>query len=443
MRRRRQPLGPSPIDGTAEPTREVWDKFFTTRQPDDRHVRDLVFKLHNTKQHTQVINVIEAALISGRSQTWMYDVLAISMEIVDRPQAEIERVLLSRVDFTATDVPNMLYSAAYLYRFSAKPKALALYRQASSLAPQRPEPYVLGLKIAQELGDPEAIGWATAGILTYAWTPDHKVLHRNAENAAEDAVRGLLKKGDRIGAQKLAKLVKDAKNRDLMLRLTWSGPGDLDLVVEEPLGTVCSTTKPQSPGGGVLVHDGSGPKPENAYDAYVCALAASGTYTIHVRHIRGNIVGKRATLTAIRYAGTDRESKKTISVPLSSDDVTVRIPLNQGRRQTATAPVDRLATPPVPRVVRQPNQRQAASASRKAASRFNSSRKPANPAMNRQPGAGNFVGFQPIIQVIPEGVQLSVGALISADRRYVRLTLNPSFSSLVDVATFSAFSAGQ
>ena len=228
-----------------------------------------------------------------------------------------------------------------------------------------------------------------------------------------------------------------------MIRLTWNGPGDLDLFVEEPLGTVCSPTKPQSPGGGVMVHDGSGPKPQNSYDAYVCALAASGTYTIHVRHIRGDIVGKRATLTAIRYAGSDQESKKTISVPLSSDDVSVRIPLNRGRRKTANAPVDKLATPAAPRILRKPtDRRRAESEARKAAGRFSASRRPANPPVNRQAGAGNFVGFQPIIQVIPEGIQLPVSAIVSADRRYVRLTLNPSFSSLVDVATFSAFSTG-
>jgi hypothetical protein len=428
------------LDGSSEPTREDWDLFFADKKPLDGQVRDLVFKLHNNKQHIQVINVIEAALVSGCSQTWMYDVLATTMEIVDRPKAEIERVLLSRIDFTATDVPSMLYSAAYLNRFGAKNKALSLYRQASSLAPERPEPYILGLGLAQELNDYDAIGWAAAGVLTYAWVNDHQALHRKAEIAVEDARRELLAKGDRLTAQDLFSRIENARNRDLMIRLTWNGPGDLDLVVEEPLGTVCSPTRPHSPGGGVLVHDGSGPNPENSYDSYVCALAASGTYNIHVRHIRGQIVGKRATLTAIRYAGTDRESKKTIAIPLSSDDVVVRVPLKMGRRKTANAPTDRLTTQPVPRITRQPSDRRRAELdSRAAANRFRKSRRPANPPM--QPaGAGGVVGFQPIIAVIPEGIILPVSAVVSADRRFVRLTLNPSFSALADVATFSFFS---
>jgi len=46
----------------------------------------------------------------------MYEVLALTMQIAGRPQQEIDRVLLSRVDFTSTDVPSMLFSAAYLTR---------------------------------------------------------------------------------------------------------------------------------------------------------------------------------------------------------------------------------------------------------------------------------------------------------------------------------------
>lgn len=54
------------------------------------------------------------------------------------------------------------------------------------------------------------------------------------------------------------------------------------------------------------------------------------------------------------------------------------------------------------------------------------------------PTVGFFsVGFQPIINVIPEGVTLTVQAVISADRRYVRLTVIPLFSSIADVFTFT------
>ncbi len=54
------------------------------------------------------------------------------------------------------------------------------------------------------------------------------------------------------------------------------------------------------------------------------------------------------------------------------------------------------------------------------------------------PTVGFFsVGFTPQITVIPEGVTLTVSAVISADRRFVRLTVIPFFSNITDVFTFT------
>jgi len=59
------------------------------------------------------------------------------------------------------------------------------------------------------------------------------------------------------------------------------------------------------------------------------------------------------------------------------------------------------------------------------------------------PTVGFFsVGFQPQITVLSEGVSMSVQAVISADRRYVRLTVVPSFTSITDVQTFSFVGGG-
>jgi hypothetical protein len=95
-----------------------------------------------------LIACIEAALIHGHSQPWMYTVLALAMKKANRPQNEIERVLLSGVDFSAVNVGNLLYSAAFLTRYGANDRALDLYRQASLVDPTRLEPYVLALKLA-------------------------------------------------------------------------------------------------------------------------------------------------------------------------------------------------------------------------------------------------------------------------------------------------------
>ena len=59
------------------------------------------------------------------------------------------------------------------------------------------------------------------------------------------------------------------------------------------------------------------------------------------------------------------------------------------------------------------------------------------------PTVGPFaVGFTPQIQFIPDGVTLTVQAVVSADRRYVRLTVQPFFTQITDVFTFSFLSSG-
>ena len=47
------------------------------------------------------------------------------------------------------------------------------------------------------------------------------------------------------------------------------------------------------------------------------------------------------------------------------------------------------------------------------------------------------VGFRPVITVLPGGVRLPVGVVVSADRRYVRIGLSPMFSTVGNVTTFN------
>ena len=54
------------------------------------------------------------------------------------------------------------------------------------------------------------------------------------------------------------------------------------------------------------------------------------------------------------------------------------------------------------------------------------------------PVVGDFaVAQQPVIMVLAEGTQLSVQAVVSSDRRFVRLTMMPMFSQIGDVDTFT------
>jgi hypothetical protein len=396
-----------------------------------RTVQELILQLSRANQHEHVVIAIQSALINGQAQPWMYEVLALSMEIVGRPRDEVERVVLSLSDFGSADFASMMYSAAYLVRFERREAALRLYRQASRLAPERPEPYLLGLAHARHLQSAEAVQWAACGILQYAWTRDFATVHRDGENAALEAERWLRAAGDPAGADRLRASVAEARRRDLIARLQWSGNGDLDLIVEEPVGSVCSFQNRDSPGGGVLTHDGYGPDPDNCYEEYQCALGARGDYRLQVRHAWGTIVGQRATLTVIRNAGSPDEAVEIHTIVLNGEDVVVSVSLAAGRRTE----LKRVATFDLRAEIREtprrvPPRADDSQARRAALAEFDDSRS----RIVRRAGA---VGFQPVIRIVPDGSQLSAQAIVSADRRYVRISSLPLFTSITDVFTFS------
>ncbi len=416
---------------------QVWPAYFRENTPSAPAVQALIIQLHGAEQHEHVIWAIQSALINGQAQPWMYEVLALSMELAGRPREDIERVVLSLSDFGAADFDSMMYSAAYLTRFDRREAALRLYRQASQLAPERAEPYILALKHARHVRDADAVGWAACGILRFAWTRDYAELHRDAENAALEAEQWLRRDGDAAAADELKSSVAEAHARDLVLRLTWSGTADLDLIVEEPAGTVCSFENRDSPGGGVLTHDGYGPTAANCYEEYICAFGFRGDYRVRVQQSWGNAVGGRATLTMIRHAGTPQEQTQTRAIVLNDAEASIPIALDDGRRTglkvvgtfdlptrfDAAAFVERIPETTDPAI------RQAALEEYEE-SRSRSSRRAA------------AVGYQPVVTIIPEGTQLTTGAVVSADRRYVRINATPVFSEIIDVFTFTFINGG-
>lgn len=420
------------LGNSAASPRELWNDYFAKRKPSPEDVGALVLALHNAKRYDHTIAAIEAALVQGQAQPWMYEVLALSMEIAGRDRAQIERVLMSRVDFTASDVPNMLYSAAYLTRFGAERQALDLYRQASKFDPTRREPYELGLKLARHLKDVSAIQWAAHGIMVTALRPDSASLRKDAQDAIAD-LRAELVAADRMDdVANLDRVTAEVQRRDLTLKLTWSGEGELDLIVREPAGTVCSFENRFSAGGGILMHDGYGPDPKKCYEEYVCPLGVPGAYEVRVHHVEGNIVGKRAQLEIVRYADSPDEIRQTVSIPITPDDQVVWVSLPRGRR------TDLLPRPDATSAARRrspalsfeqklgpPDAR-----SRAAVSQFVATQQVVSNV------GSNAVGYQPVIQTISEGVSLGVRAVISGDRRYVRLSVSPQFTNVTDVFTF-------
>jgi hypothetical protein len=398
-------------------------------------VLDVVDRLVKAKMSDAVIACLNAAVIHGQAQPWMYTVLALEMEKAGRPHDEIERALLSTVDFSAVNVTNILYSAAILTRFGARDRALAMYRQASSVDPTRLEPYALGLKLAREADDTDAVAWAASGILQRAWGAGHEPLHADAVATARDMEAAHRKAGDDEAADRLARAVAEALKRDLVIELSWSGKADLDLLVEEPSGAVCSAENPVTNGGGIFTHDGYGGDQKDCHDNYVCPQGMSGDYRVTVRHLSGEVVGKRAVLKIIRHQGSPREIEELFTIRLSDQDKVVRVTLTNGRlkEQAALQLLDMPREQPgAARRNRRERLAQNSRESRGGGAEFVEGRR-------RAPGGPGAPGYQPVITVLSEGVQNTAMAVISGDRRYVRLTMQPMFTAITDVNTFSFF----
>lgn len=395
-------------------------------------------KLHQAGRHEQVIALIEAALISGQPRGWMYQVLALTYKIQGRPAEDVERALLSDVD-PNLEYSNIILTAAYLARFNDKAPALRMYRQAALQAPFRPEPYIMGLKIARELEDADAVEWAVTGILNYAWDGNYQQYQRSAQSAARETLERLTREGLKQKADAFRAAVREANERDLVVELKWTGEGDVDLLVEEPGGSVCNYELAHTANGGVHVQDGYGPKQENCYEKYVCVRAVSGRYTLRVRHVWGKIVGGKAILKVTKHQGTTSESVKTFTIELSQKDQVVTILLKNGRREApdpnleqSTRDVSLWRFKDMPSqlkpLVNQLTPQQYATLQDFQVGRQN--------LFVRQIGVG-AIGIQPIISVINEGVTSGVSAVVSPDRRYVRIGVNTTFNTIGEVFSFS------
>ncbi len=399
---------------------ERWQKFFESGKAKPETVRNLVAELSDAKKSDEVVVLLEQALIAGQSQPWMYEVLALSMEIAGHPRSQIERVLQSTRDLVPADVESLLFLAAYLARFERFPQAIRCCRQAAELEPNRAEPYAEALRFARRAKDVDAQAWAAVGILAFAWGPRQKALRDEAAGAVSDIRQAWRAQSRWKDLAAFETAAAQAERVDLRLRVEWSGAGDLDLLVIEPQGTTCSREQPYSPGGGIFAHDGAGPAADNCHDEYVCPIAWSGEYRVRVAHSWGNIVGKRATLVITRHG-----QREDFPIHISSEETETRVLLKNGRRREAARPqpVSQRETRrrPQPQTVLQ----QLA------------------PSGQTQPfntgggGGGGGVGFQPVVQFFNEGISMTALATVSGDRRYVRITTVPIFSDITDVFTFS------
>jgi hypothetical protein len=409
-------------------------------------VRDAARRLMKDQNFADVTAMIRAALRNGHAQPWMYEAMGLAMQAAGEPKEEIERALMSAVDFAAS-TDELMHAALYMSRIGLEKRALRLLRQAATLEPTRCEPFAQGLPISERSGDLDAIQWACTGVLGRAWTNDQLDVIRQARQLATATLERLRKEKKTDEAKRFETALNEALVRDLVVRVSWTGDADIDLAVEEPAGTVCSLQNPRTIAGGVLLGDSStSQKSEKTgyVEDYVVPQAYSGDYRVLIRRVWGKVTAGKVTVDIVSHYGTKKAEHQQQQIPIGEKDALVTVNLKDGRRQEPLelAQVAVLANKQQ-EVGKAVLAQQLSSMSDTGAMR--------DLAVARQLQAenglpffrrGGNVGFMPVITTLPEGTNMSAIAVVSADRRYVRITPTPLFSSIPEVNTFN-FATGQ
>jgi len=432
----------------------VWDEYFRTHDPSPAAVRDAVRRLGNNKTNPKrfkhIIALIGASLRHQPSekpmydsrQQWMYEVLAIAMQADDRPSADIERVVMSAVDL-ANSSADLMYVGVYAARLDLQKCALRIFRQVAELEPAWPEPYMHGLKAAQRLKDLGGVQWAALGILGQAWTRDEGMVWKTGLYAAHATLERLRDEGRTSEAEQFETALNQALVRDCWVKVSYTGDADVDLLVEEPCGSVCSLRNPRTTGGGVLVGDisaqtslaDSGIRSE----VYVCPEAFGGDYRMLVRRVWGKLTNDRVTVEVHKNFRSKNAEVLRMQIPLKDDEALVDFHLKNGRR---TEPLQRrqaeIAAAGQIAVGRQILAQQlAAAVDPRALSSLAMSQSNDNGGGFPWFARHGAVGYQPVIITLPEGANMMATAVISADRRYVRITSAPLFSGIAEVNVFN------
>ena len=407
------------------------------------------------KKHEEIVALIEAALRHDQAQPWMYEILALSMKAAGRPQEEIDRAIMSAAEFVQGS-SDLLYLGAYLAQVNMDRRALQIFRQVAMAEPLWPEPYYYGMLAARKLDDLPGKEWATAGILGQAWLPAQAHVWEDANRVAEATLEGpprpQAERGSRTfpggprrgpGPRLRRHGAVDRRRRH---RRYGQGAGGHGLLAPQFADHQRRDADPRRVGGQGQRRRTHGRLllPESLQRQ----LPAPGP-----PRLRQAAHGQRAGQGRTHY-----NTKKAVTlekkIPLGSSEALVKFDVADGRRkesvqeqQVVNAAVAAVAQK---RVTQQILAQQLAAANDPAAAAALATVQQAaassGQAQSISPlafpsawpnGLHGAVGYTPIIITLPEGTNLAATAVISADRRYVRITSVPLFSAVSNVVTFS------
>ena len=236
-------------------------------------------------------------------------------------------------------------------------------------------------------------------------------------------------------------------------------------MIEEPTGTICSLRNPRTTAGGILIGDNIHQTGRDNFGghsmAYVVPKGFDGKYRMLVRRVWGNVVTGNVTVEVLTHVNNPIAASQRRKIQLDKDQAMVAFELKAGRRteplaqqQVVNSIESQIAVNETavgqwlksnPQLL---GQQIAASIDPGAMLGYAIAHgyTPGGEGGTGGQGPGDqgipffargAVGYQPQIIWLPAGATLFCQAVVSADRRYVRITASPSFSGITAVNTFN------
>ncbi len=424
----------------------AWSNYFGETFANQADVRATARKLMKERNADQAVTMILAAIQHDQFQPWMHEALVLAMQISGRPQSDIERALMSAVDMSEDD-NDILIAAQYMARNGMEKRAIRLLKGYALNNPTRTEPFVIGLRAAQAIGDVEATKWATTGVLSQEW-PDHPEIVRQAQFAATAILNDYRANGQTDELTAFETQLQAAKERDCHIEVSWTGDADLDLYVVEPGGTTCSRLAKRTRGGGILMRDSFSPKAGASgvvSEKYILPKGFAGDYRLVIKRVWGTVTSGKATVSIQNHYNSPRAASMTKQVEIDDKGAMVLFALDQGRR-TESLEDHEIETVVRNQMIANRNvlaQELSEGYSSGAASDYFGgllsgvdNGNLAGP-LNGQLDNRGVVGYQPIITQVPEGTFFTVNHATTADRLHVLISVSPNFNAIQSVTTFN------
>jgi tetratricopeptide (TPR) repeat protein len=445
-----------------------WDALFADRTEPDTVVRGAIIKLSEAGRSDQVVLMLKALLRQEPARGWLYRPLALAMKASGEEAVEIRRTLESLIDLAPDRVDARWNVADALADLGERSAAMSILKELAERHPGSINVEDRLLRIAEMQLDTETAVQAGDRLLSRDWPRQNEAIQRRTREALDRLADRLARANRPEEAERVRAVRRSSPVRDLQVKLSWVGEADIDLVVVEPKGIVCSNGTPRTINGGVLASDGIGNS-----ETYSAAEATSGPYDLLIKPIWGRPASGVVTVDIIKRAGTPDETRDRLTVRVDQGPVKpITVTLENGRRtKPAALSVDDTLVAGDDAAVRGnpvAELRQLIATGRVAGQGAKAVRiKAPGGAGGGQPiatggfgglpggsfaqvgggggggfGGGGAVAFDPVISVISDGPQLTVQAVASADRRYVRMTLIPVISAIDPISDTRVISVG-